>query len=290
MAVAVTSTASRSNDAITGSTLVVRGSPVERSGDHDLPVLESIGEVVDAVTQCRETVFVRFSTAPPDGLDEPSVDHETGIHLPGLSVNPLDPPVWWDQRGLEEWVVRRICTYAHLQVEDPSRTCWIVEGAVVDRGPDNEPLVVPRRAIAVIDRSVVAECLQRRIAAGLERPEPAKPPWQAETNPRQSISSLAAGSPRGVRERFGLSPWLERRIVNWPPESRRLAAVRTLWLSLGLMIVNVVLYATGVFDDSNMILVTLILSWLAITFTAADLVATTDVREENGDDGEDEAA
>jgi hypothetical protein len=157
-------------------------------------VLNSIEAVVEAVSQCRETVFVRFSTAPPDGLDERSVDHETGIRLPGLSVNPLDPPTWWGDRSLEEWVVRRICTYAHLQDEDPSRTCWMLEGGVVDRGPDNEPLIVPRRPVAVIARSVVAECMRRRVEAGLEECPDGKAPWQGQP-PTSRDGDVAAVPP-----------------------------------------------------------------------------------------------
>lgn len=50
--------------------------------------------------------------------------------------------------------------------------------------------------------------------------------------------------------------------------------------SVILMVVNVVLFVTSVIDQGNLILITLVLSWLALTITAADLVATTDVREE----------
>jgi hypothetical protein len=152
---------------------------MERGGK--LPVLDSIESVVAAVRQATRPTYVRFSTAPPEGLDEPSVDGETGLELPGLSVNPLDPPRWWRERSPEEWIVRRICSYAHLQSGDPSRVCWLVHGDLVDRGPDNEPLIGDAEAVAIIDRAVVDDCRRRRIDDGLESAEDVDrpPPWQA---------------------------------------------------------------------------------------------------------------
>lgn len=145
------------------------------------PVLRSIDEIVDIVNRSSRPVYVRFAADPPQPND-PSVDHETGLTLPGLSVNPLHVPRWWNGRSVEEWVVRRVCTYAHLQADNPDRSCWLVHGQVVDHGPDNEPLIVPEGPIALIAREVVDECMARRIAAGLE-PADGKtpPPWQATT-------------------------------------------------------------------------------------------------------------
>jgi hypothetical protein len=77
---------------------------------------------------------------------------------------------------------------------------------------------------------------------------------------------------------------LEGRLTRWSPRSRRRAAVHLLLWSVVLMVINVGFYVVGVLNQEHLILVTLILSWLAITFTAADLVATTDVREESDDD------
>jgi hypothetical protein len=144
-----------------------------------IPELTSIDDVVDEVAKSSRPVFVRFSKSPPDGLDEPSVDHETGLELPGLSVNPLDAPTWWRGRELREWVIRRICTYAHLQIREPDRACWLVQGNVVDRGPDNEPLIIPEALVAKIAHEVVAECRAQRVRAGLEEPDELDgPEWQ----------------------------------------------------------------------------------------------------------------
>lgn len=79
---------------------------------------------------------------------------------------------------------------------------------------------------------------------------------------------------------------LEQRIVNYPPGQRRRTAIHLLIWSVVLMAANVTLYIVGVLDQPALILVTLILSWLAITITAVDIVATTDVRatESNEED------
>jgi hypothetical protein len=74
--------------------------------------------------------------------------------------------------------------------------------------------------------------------------------------------------------------WLERKITGWAPKDRRRAAVALLfWSTIG-MIVNVALYLFDVIGQAELILVTLVLSWLAIHLTAVDVIATTDVREE----------
>jgi hypothetical protein len=74
--------------------------------------------------------------------------------------------------------------------------------------------------------------------------------------------------------------WLERILCNWEPAKRRRAAVEVLGWSVVLMFVNVALYVFRVIDESMLILITLILSWLALVISAADVVATNDVREE----------
>ena len=74
---------------------------------------------------------------------------------------------------------------------------------------------------------------------------------------------------------------IEHALVNWSPAGRRRFAVHLLVWSLLAAVVNVALYVSGVIDENDLIFVTLVLSWLAITFTGADLIATTDVREES---------
>jgi len=245
-----------------------------------VPVLSSFDAVVALVRDADRPLYVRFAAEPPDDASPPSVDHDSGLTLPGFAVNPLRPPSWWRDRPLEDWVQRRIATYAHLQEHHPERQCWLLHGRIIERGPDNEPLITAAEPVALIDATVVAACLQRGEQS--DRPEDqatdsGAPPWQA------GASNGAPDEP--ITPSSGLVERVEQLLTSWSPRSRRRVAVQTLLWSVWLMVVNVALYVAGIFNDSNLILVTLILSWLAITFTAADLVATTDVREENGDTG-----
>lgn len=69
------------------------------TGAGPLAVLDTLDEVVATVERSDAPVYVRFAKAAPEGLEEPSVDGETGLQLPGVSANPLMPPNWW--RGHE---------------------------------------------------------------------------------------------------------------------------------------------------------------------------------------------
>jgi hypothetical protein len=80
--------------------------------------------------------------------------------------------------------------------------------------------------------------------------------------------------------------WLEDRITQWPPASRRRAAVVLFVLSTVLMTVNIAAFLIGWIGDSGMLFITLVLSWLAIGLTLLDLIATTDVREESDEQQE----
>lgn len=68
------------------------------------------------------------------------------------------------------------------------------------------------------------------------------------------------------------------------PESRRKWALRLVIGSIVATVLNVTLFLTKVITETDLILITLVLSWLAITITAADVYATTDVRVEQEDD------
>jgi hypothetical protein len=109
------------------------------TGAGPLAVLDTLDEVVATVERSDAPVYLRFAKAAPEGLEEPSVDGETGLQLPGVSANPLMPPNWWRGHGVDKSIARRICSYAHLQADEPERICLLVRGAVAERGPDNEP-------------------------------------------------------------------------------------------------------------------------------------------------------
>jgi hypothetical protein len=120
----------------------------------DLPTLCRLDELVDLVKRCRQ-LFVRYSSGPEEDLGTKSTDYESGLELPGLSVNPLQPEAWWT-RPLEHWIARQLCAYAHVG-EDEGKVPWVLSGEVVGRGPDNEPLIGPYDPLTYLSSSLVDE-------------------------------------------------------------------------------------------------------------------------------------
>ena len=116
----------------------------------------TLGQLADVVERSPDDLYVRF--AREGEVDSPSVDHQSGLTLPGVAVNPLRPPAWWTGHSTAEWVARQIGTYSHLQDEDPDRMGWIVHGDVVDRGPDNEPLLTNVEVIGLVASELIADC------------------------------------------------------------------------------------------------------------------------------------
>jgi hypothetical protein len=120
----------------------------------DLPVLHRLSELDEVA---RPGVHIRFSKGPEDDRGRTSRDYESGLELPGLSVNPLCPEAWWT-RPAEEWYARQLCNYVHLQEEsDDERRAWVLAGETVARGPDNEPLVADFTPIAWIGDDLIEE-------------------------------------------------------------------------------------------------------------------------------------
>jgi hypothetical protein len=147
----------------------------------DVPVLRTIEEVVELVRRSPTDLYVRFGD-PDDDLRCPSVDHESGITMPGVSVNPVSPPPWWQGRSLAAWIVRQICAYAHLREHDPQRACVLVSGTIADRGPDNEPLLNDASLVAVLAPEVVEEAQRRHRPSPRPEDQPTgegAAPWQA---------------------------------------------------------------------------------------------------------------
>jgi hypothetical protein len=73
---------------------------------------------------------------------------------------------------------------------------------------------------------------------------------------------------------------LEERLARIDPAVRRRFALWLLVVSLVLGHVNIGAFAFGLVSPALMDAITNYLSWLAITITALDLVATADVRAE----------
>lgn len=142
--------------------------------------IETLDEVAELAAG-QPALFVRVSTGPEDDRRTGSTDYETGLTMPGLSVNPLHPPRWWRDRPVADWVARQLCTYEHLI--DDERRPWLLVGRIVDRGPDNEPLVEIVTPVAWLSEAVLDEAGRRRRESGSSRDEDdapdGKPPWQS---------------------------------------------------------------------------------------------------------------
>jgi hypothetical protein len=106
-----------------------------------------------------DNLYVRWSKGPDvdTGTTPTSRDALTGVELPGLSASPLRVEPWWD-RSLRLWLARRLYDYRHLrELRGPGVRPWILRGAEVARGPDNEPLVECDQALAWVADSVLSE-------------------------------------------------------------------------------------------------------------------------------------
>ena len=124
-----------------------------------LAEVNTLREVAALVAQ-RPGMYVRWSKGPEDDADERSRDHASGLDLPGLAANPLDPPRWWTL-PVEAWVARQVTTYDHLGA-DQDLVAWVLTGRTVDRGPDNEPLLVDVRPVARLAGRVLEEAAEAR--------------------------------------------------------------------------------------------------------------------------------
>jgi hypothetical protein len=118
-----------------------------------LRIAHTLREVVDVVTQVGE-VFARYSAGPEADTACRSMDYESGVELPGLSVAVLTPEPWWT-RPREDWVARRLCKYDELL--DGDRFPWLLTGDKVGWGPDHEPLVRMRQPLARVGRWALDE-------------------------------------------------------------------------------------------------------------------------------------
>ena len=124
--------------------------------------VEHLAQLAALVRACPG-VYVRYSDGPDQDASRHSVDTESGLELPGLSVNPLDAEKWWT-RPLEDWLARQLSQYRHLAEKDRSRIAWILHGEIVGRGPDCEPLLRDVRPIAVLDERLLDEAHARYLS------------------------------------------------------------------------------------------------------------------------------
>lgn len=125
----------------------------------NVPLLKSLRDLAKLVAESSD-LHVRYSEGWEADRDGGSVDTESGLELPGLSVNPLDPEAWWT-RPLEDWLARQLCQYKDLVEKNPKRQAWVARGVCVARGPDCEPLLAEVQPVARLSDGLLAEAEQR---------------------------------------------------------------------------------------------------------------------------------
>jgi hypothetical protein len=123
--------------------------------------VSSLDELV-ALVEARHGLFVRWTTDVDRDLDtRVSRDELTGVELPGLSANALDPEPWWDDRPMRTWVARRLYDYRHLvEQRGPGTRPWVLTGTEVGRGPDNEPLIDDCEVVTEVTMDVMEEAVR----------------------------------------------------------------------------------------------------------------------------------
>lgn len=110
--------------------------------------IQSLAELEQLVNE-NPGVHVRYSEGPDADQHQHSIDTESGLELPGLSVNPLDVESWWT-RPQRDWLARQLCQYRHLSEKNPRRRAWVLRGREVARGPDCEPLLAEVEPLAFL--------------------------------------------------------------------------------------------------------------------------------------------
>ncbi len=123
--------------------------------DTSLDTLDELSRVVTSLGH----VYIRYSEGP-DADRAGSVDTESGLQLPGLSVNPLHAESWWT-RPFEDWLARQVCQYQHLHQKDPDRFAWVLTGVEVGCGPDCEPLLREVAPVARLSHDLLTEASAR---------------------------------------------------------------------------------------------------------------------------------
>ena len=140
-----------------------------------LDEIDSLDALVELVRR-RRGLYVRWSRGPEEDGHERSRDHASGLELPGLAANPLDPPGWWTLPE-DAWVARQVTAYDHLGQDQPDHVAWVLSGRMVDRGPDNEPLVVDVEPVACLTPGVLDEAAERAPRSDRDRDDDAS--WRA---------------------------------------------------------------------------------------------------------------
>lgn len=122
-----------------------------------MPELSRLHQLIELMDMDLR-LYLRYSPGPEADAQHPSVDHESGLRMPGHSANPLHPPDWWTL-PVEDWVARCICQY--MDKRATGARPWVLTGEVASFGPDNEPLLVDVRPVAWLSDELLDEAQRR---------------------------------------------------------------------------------------------------------------------------------
>lgn len=119
---------------------------------------DSLAEIAPLLRGDRPC-YVRHSKGTELDVESYSFDYESGLRMPGLSANPMNPESWWS-RPWEDWVARQICQYRHLRDGVEVRS-WLLSGDCIARGPDCEPLLINITVFGWLSETVINEAQRR---------------------------------------------------------------------------------------------------------------------------------
>jgi hypothetical protein len=114
------------------ASLVVHTSSIWEVIPVDVPMLDSLVDLERMVKQSAD-FYVRYAEGWDADRERGSKNHESGIEMLALSVNPLSPELCWT-RPLTDWLARQLCQFKHLFGEYPKRKGWIAHGNNAGRG------------------------------------------------------------------------------------------------------------------------------------------------------------
>lgn len=114
----------------------------------------------ESLTRRYPALHIRHSGGPSNDAQRSTVDFESGLHLPGLTVYPLQPEEWW-HRPISDWLVRQLCQLGRRQNGDSSGYAWALTGRMVGRGPDCEPLLANVLPVARLSGHLFEEAQER---------------------------------------------------------------------------------------------------------------------------------
>lgn len=132
------------------------------TGTDDVFELDPIDSMyaLEATLRRFPDLHVRYSEGPTTDLSEAARDAESGLELPGLPVEPLQPEQWW-HRPVSDWLARQLRRYRRLVAQHPERFAWVLTGRLNGRGPDCEPLIGDPVAVARLSPGLLAEAEER---------------------------------------------------------------------------------------------------------------------------------